>query len=206
MNSPSLIRNINGVSIKSELPDEFQHSHPTVKPEPEQDDEKVVDPLSTKRKPVSTVIDIKEGQKGISFAKLFFPYLEGSKEIKVIDPYLRFPYQIRNFFNFCECAAPLHGKMKIHLITGSDSNEEEVALSGEYQEIKKNLEQDRIILTYDFDRNQHDRSIETDTGWRITLGRGLDIFKKPEGRFTLGFVDQTKRECKATTITYVMNS
>ena len=190
------------VSIKSELPDEFQNSHPTVKPEPTQDDETIVDPLSTKRKPVSTVIDIKEGQKGISFAKLFLPYLEGTKGIKVIDPYLRFPYQIRNFFNFCECAAPLHGKMKIHLITGSDSNEEEVSLSGEYQEIKKNLEQDRIAFTYDFDRNQHDRSIQTDTGWRITLGRGLDIFKKPEGRFTLGFVDQAKRECKATTITY----
>ncbi|MBU1149931.1 MAG: hypothetical protein KJ800_03155, partial [Proteobacteria bacterium] len=42
-----------------------------------------------------------------------------------------------------------------------------------------------------------------DIGWRILLGRGLDIFQKPEGKFTLGFVDQTKRRCKATTITYV---
>jgi ATP-dependent Lon protease len=92
--------------------------------------------------------------------------------------------------------------MKIHLMTGADSNEHEVELSGKYQEIKKNLEQDRIALTYDFDWDQHDRSIETNTGWRITLGRGLDIFKKPEGKFTLGFVDQTKRECKATTINY----
>jgi len=44
--------------------------------------------------------------------------------------------------------------------------------------------------------------LKIDTGWRISLGRGLDIFKKTEGKFSLGFVDQTKRECKATTITY----
>ncbi len=30
-----------------------------------------------------------------------------------------------------------------------------------------------------------------------------DIFQKPQGRFTLGTVDQTKRRCKNTTITYV---
>ena len=50
--------------------------------------------------------------------------------------------------------------------------------------------------------NIHDRWIETDTGWRIILGRGLDIFQKPDDKFTLGFMDQTKRKCKATTITY----
>ena len=92
--------------------------------------------------------------------------------------------------------------LKVHLITGADSNAQEVILSGEYQELKKSLEQARVALTFDFDQNQHDRSIKIDTGWRISLGRGLDIFKKPEGKFTLGIVDQTKRECKATTITY----
>ena len=190
------------VTIKSELPDEFQHSHPVTKPEPVAEDEVEVDPLSPDRKPVATVIDIKEGQKGISYAKLFLPYLQGAKKITVIYPYLRYQYQIRNFYNFCECAAPVQGKRAIHLITGAESNEQEVILSREYQEIKESLAQERIELTFDFDRNQHDRSIQTDTGWRIILGRGLDIFKKPEGKFTLGFVDQTKRACKATTITY----
>jgi len=52
-------------------------------------------------------------------------------------------------------------------------------------------------------KDLHDRWIETDTGWRIILGRGLDLFLKPEGKFTLGFMDQTKRRCKATTITYM---
>jgi len=190
------------VTIKSELPDEFQFSHPVAKPDFVPDDEVTVDPLSPDRKPMDTVIDIKEGQKGISYAKLFLPYMVGAKEITIVDPYLRYQYQIRNFYNFCECATPSQGKLKIHLITGADSNEQEVILSRDYQELKKNLEQERVALTFDFDQNQHDRSIKIDTGWRISLGRGLDIFKKPEGKFTLGFVDQTKRECKSTTITY----
>jgi ATP-dependent Lon protease len=57
-------------------------------------------------------------------------------------------------------------------------------------------------MSYDFDPSLHDRWIESDTEWRIGLGRGLDMFQKPEGRFSLGFVDQTKRACKATTISY----
>lgn len=49
----------------------------------------------------------------------------------------------------------------------------------------------------------HDRWIEADTGWRIILGQGLDIFQRPEDKFSLGFNDQTKRKCKPTTVTYV---
>jgi hypothetical protein len=42
-----------------------------------------------------------------------------------------------------------------------------------------------------------------DHGQPIILGRGLDIFQKPDDKFTLGFLDQRKRKCKATTITYI---
>ena len=52
-----------------------------------------------------------------------------------------------------------------------------------------------IEFTYDFKAN-HDRLIQTDTGWSITLGRGLDIFEK-FGRFSLGRANQMNRRCKA---------
>ena len=42
-----------------------------------------------------------------------------------------------------------------------------------------------------------------DNGWKITLGRGLDIFEKVEGRFNVAGIDQTKRKCKACEITYL---
>ncbi|RLB04161.1 MAG: BREX system Lon protease-like protein BrxL [Deltaproteobacteria bacterium] len=188
------------VTIKSELPDEFQLSHPDRKPEPEEEDE--VDPLSPNRKPVETTIEIADGQKGISYAKLFSPYLTGAKQIKLVDPYIRYDYQIHNLMNFCECVVPTQGSLRLTLITGADSGEQERILSAKFDELKSSLEQDHIFFDYSFEKGIHDRWIETDTGWRIILGRGLDIFQKPKGKFTLGFVDQTRRQCKATTITY----
>jgi ATP-dependent Lon protease len=59
-----------------------------------------------------------------------------------------------------------------------------------------------LLLTYKFDPTAHDRRIETDNGWRINLGRGLDIFQRVEKKFSLGFIDQAQRKCKATSITY----
>jgi len=190
------------VTIKSELPDEFQLSHPDKKPEPEEDTE--VDPFSHDRKPVETSLDIADGQKGVSYAKLFSPYLSRTKSVKLVDPYIRYDYQIHNFVNFCECLVPIQGSLELVLVTGSDSAEQERILSAKFDELKSSLEQDHISFAYSFQKDLHDRWIETDTGWRIVMGRGLDIFQKPEGKFTLGFVDQNKRRCKATTIIYSM--
>jgi ATP-dependent Lon protease len=98
--------------------------------------------------------------------------------------------------------APTEGQVELNLVTSAESKEQEVEISAKLNELQSSLVQDRIIFTYTFDSGKHDRWIETDTGWRIILGRGLDIFQKPEGKFTLGFVDQNKRRCKATTISY----
>jgi ATP-dependent Lon protease len=191
------------ITIKSEQPDEFQLSHPESKPEPQQE-EVEIDPLPPERKPVETTLDIAEGQRGISYSKLFKPYLIGAKAIKVVDPYIRYDYQIHNFINFCEgLVPPAQGNLQLTLATGSDSNEEEMMLSAKFEELKSSLQQDRIDFIYSFDRSLHDRWVEADTGWRIFLGRGLDIFQKPGGKFTLGFIDQTKRRCKATTLSYI---
>ena len=191
------------VTIKSEVPDEFQLTHPKSKPEEPFEEKESVDPLSVTRKPVKTSLEIIEGQNGISYAKLFKPYLEGAKSITLNDPYIRYNYQVQNFISFCECVAPLQGDLELHLVTGADSKHGEVEASVKFEEIKEHLAQNRITFSYDFSSDLHDRWIEADTGWKIILGRGLDIFQKPEGKFTLGFVDQTRRACKTTTITYI---
>jgi ATP-dependent Lon protease len=186
-------------TILSETPDDFQLSHPEEKPMP--DEEQVsIDPLDPHRKPVATTIDIHEGQRGISYEKLFAPYLREATRIKLVDPYIRYDYQIHNLMNFCECLGAGPGEIELELRTSGDSMEQEVELSAKLDELGESLSRDHIKFTYDFESKLHDRSIDTDNGWRIILGRGLDIFQKPEGRFTLGFVDQTKRQCKATTI------
>lgn len=188
------------VTIQSERPDEFQLSHPDEKPDPEQEAQKV-DPLSPDRSPEEKTLDIAEGQRGISYEKLFLPYLKGAKLIKICDPYIRLQYQIYNLMSFCEMLDPSDGPLKLDLVTACDSYLE-TELKTKLSELKIGLSKDQIDFDYILDSSIHDRWIETDTGWRIILGRGLDIFQKPDDKFTLGFMDQTKRKCKATTITY----
>ena len=189
------------VTIRSELPDEFQQLHSDEKPI-ETEEKTEIDPLSPERTPVETTVDIAEGQKGVSYMKLFGPYLLSARTVTLVDPYIRYDYQLHNFVNFCECIAPSEGTVKLELITGAASHEEEVEQSAKLDEIQSSLEQDNIKMSYSFNNTLHDRWIESDNGWRISLGHGLDIFQKPEGRFSLGFVDHTKRACKATTISY----
>jgi len=189
------------VSIRSERPDEFQLSHPAEKPN-EDTDEVRADPLSQERPPDEGTVTITDGQRGISYEKLFLPYLRGAKSITLYDPYIRHQYQLFNLISFCEVIAPEEGELHLVLVTGCDPGQENELLA-KLEEVKNGLIRDRIVLEYRLDNTLHDRWIESDTGWRINLGRGLDIFQRPEDKFTLGFMDQTKRKCKSTTITYI---
>jgi len=156
---------------------------------------------SSERLPKFQILDITEGQIGISYNTLFGPYLHGAKSIKLVDPYLRYDYQIRNFMEFCK-SLPEHGTIELELITRSNSQDHEVELSGKLNELKASLLQDGILFNYKIDKALHDREIVTNNGWRILLSRGLDIFQRPTGRFSLDAIDQSRRLCKATTITY----
>lgn len=193
------------VTIKSQIPDEFQLSHPEEKPDPEDATVKQLDPLAPERSPEETTLDIAEGQRGISYEKLFFPYIKGAEAIKLYDPYIRLQYQIYNLMNFCEILVPSEGTVKLDLVTGCDDYQRE-EVEEKLNDLKVGLGRDYIVFNYTFDNTLHDRWIETDTDWRIVLGRGLDIFQKPDDKFTLGFLDQTKRRCKATTISFIRSS
>lgn len=189
------------VSIRSSSPDEFQLLHPTERPSEEPAAPKA-EALPTERIPEPCTIDIKEGQTGVSFRRLFGPYLKGAKAVTLVDPYLRFDYQIHNLMSFIELLEPEDQGISLQVITAAGSNEEEVELSEKLDQVQEGATAKRISFTYTFDRTKHDRMIETDTGWRITLGRGLDIFHRVEGRFSLGFIDQTQRKCKETSIIF----
>ena len=163
------------VTIKSDSPDEFQLSHPEERPDPELEKQKI-DPLSPDRSPEEKTLDLVEGQRGISYEKLFFPYLKGAKSIKICDPYIRLQYQIYNLISFCEMIDPTDEKVKLDLLTACDSYME-AELRNKLSELKKGLSQENIEFDYVFEDSIHDRWIETNTGWRIILGRGLDIFQ-----------------------------
>jgi len=166
----------------------------TEKPGTGSDDQKQV--------PEARQIIIRDNQTGISYKNLFGAYLKGATDIKLIDPYIRLPYQFKFLLEFCVMLSEIkkeEEEVSVHLVTWND--EEHIKQSEEnLYELSNAVEEIGINLTYEF-ADVHDRSITADNGWKIILGRGLDIFEKPEGRFDIGAINQERRQCKACEIT-----
>ena len=150
-----------------------------------------------------------ENRKGVSFDKLFGLYTDGASRIVITDPYIRYYYQIKNMMEFVEMIirrkAP-EDQVSIHLVTGAND--------GEIQKQRELLESiteacmgTGVDFTWAFDTSgtAHARDIVTDTGWKIVLDRGLDIFQPPLRRegFSLGDRLQEHRMAKGFYITYV---
>lgn len=92
---------------------------------------------------------------------------------------------------------------EINLEVISWNNEEYMNESiGYFEELITSVMDLGIILTYRLEQH-HDRFIAADNGWKITLGRGLDIFEKIEGRFNVADMDQSRRKCKSCEMTYL---
>lgn len=150
-----------------------------------------------------------ENRKGISYNKLFGPYLEGASRIVVTDPYIRYFYQIKNMMEFVEMVIQrkaLEDQVAIHLVTGPDD--------GNVQKQRELLDSITEACTgtgvdfswaFDSSGTGHSRDIVTDTGWKIVLDRGLDIFQAPMRRdgFSLGDRLQEHRMLKNFYVTYV---
>lgn len=154
-------------------------------------------------------IVIKENQKGISYQRLFAPYLKGAIEIHLIDPYLRKFHQVKNLMEFCEMLyriKPVGDEIWLKVFTNAESGEKQEADSLLIQ-VQTNLQGTGIDMDYEIEPQgtQHARSIETDTGWKILLDRGLDIFQRYDYKdaFNLANALQEERMCKGFEVTYV---
>ena len=85
--------------------------------------------------------------------------------------------------------------------TVTNNNEEYIGNSKEaFKEMADSL--NHQIVFY-FVADPHDRSIDMDNGWKIVLGRGLDIYQKTNGWHDIAEYYQEKRLCKGCEITYV---
>lgn len=150
-----------------------------------------------------------ENQKGVTFADLFWPWIEGATKVTITDPYIRMFHQVRNVMEFIEMVAlrkAPEDEVAVHLITCIDetypdkqqSNLIAVETAGALAGIK---------FTWEFDATNtiHARHITSDTGWKISLDRGFDIFQKFEmnDAFSLTNRLQAFRQVKAFEVTYL---
>ena len=152
-------------------------------------------------------IEFWEDQRGVTYAKLFGPYIAGAKEISIKDPYIRKSYQVRNFAEFLETVfnyTDRSDEVHVHLITGYTEAQYIDEQIDELNTLQTVFGQLGIVFTYEFDESGHDRSIVTDTGWRVILGRGLDIYQPFDSNWLNPLTRQQRlRRVKAFEVTYV---
>ena len=152
--------------------------------------------------PQEKEIRIFHGDRGYSFRTLFLPYLKGSKKVTVEDPYIRLPYQATNFLRFCEVCAEAGTIENIKLKTSYDNEFKKQEIESSLITIQDSLTEHGINLEFEFKPSFHDRRIEVDEKWIITLGRGLDIYQKPETWMSVGANELELRPCNQTNIVY----
>ena len=213
-------------TVEEEEYPQFYHLKPALDPK-EQDgefDNLVPDanletvPTNSVAEPTLKIVEAKleaghkvfaENRKGISYDKIFGPYVAGASKVTVTDPYVRYFYQIKNMMEFVEMIIqrkPPEDQVSIHLVTGPDDGN--VARQRELLDsICDATVGTGVEFTWAFDGSgtAHARDINTDTGWKIVLDRGLDIFQAPIKRDGFSITDrlQEHRAIKGFYATYI---
>lgn len=193
------------------------HYHRGVAPEPSHDadiatHEAVAQPALSTQPEAKALFeghrDYAENQRGVSFETILMPYLRNATEIELHDPYIRMNHQGRNLVELLAMIAAAKDpadvvKVRLYTVLDSDSAYQQRQLEMLQQIINSALQQG-VAVKVEKDPGGHDRWIRTDTGWRINLGRGLDIFQKADGGwFEFGTSKQEFRQVRGFGVTYI---
>jgi len=152
--------------------------------------------------------DFQENQRGVSYESLLVPYLVDASVIELHDPYIRMSHQGRNLVELLAAIAVAKDpsdeiSFRLFTILDEDPESERKQLMM-FKDIHEGAEQQGIKFRLTPEPAGHDRWISTNTGWRINLGRGLDIFQKSDtGWFDFGASHQEFRQVRAFGVTYL---
>lgn len=159
--------------------------------------------------PATGHVTFAENQKGVSFDTLFGPWLDGAAEITLTDPYIRVYHQMRNLMELLEVVAlrkPDGEDVRFNLLTAPDPEDLE-RQAGYLEQIRDGIAPLGVEFTWAFDGTStiHARHLVTDTGWKILLDRGLDVFQRADlnNGFSPANRHQRFRPVKAFEVTYL---
>ena len=153
-------------------------------------------------------IVVPENTKGWSYRRLFALHLKGARQITIRDPYVRLFFQARNLMELLQVIhdlVPEGDEAAVHLVTSSDAESCERQAEN-LDAMALSFTGSRVAFSWELDHNPnfHARSITTDTGWKITIDRGLDVFQKFEsGPFSVEQAIQETRLTRGAEISYV---
>lgn len=160
----------------------------------------VVDGETNAPEPKERHTRIHFGATGFTYESIFGDYLHDAEEIIVEDPYLRAHYQIQNFLRFCETVIRVHKPKTIRLITRFDNELEKDEAMGKFATIAESLKQHDVVLEVKTNSKLHDREVRISNGWIVKIGRGFDLYQKPDDWLTIGASDFALRPCLETTV------
>lgn len=189
-------------------------SHLEDLPEQESDTEEESEPrqgptdADAEATPQTGHVVVPENCKGWSYKRLFAPHLKGASKISIRDPYVRMFFQVRNLMEFLQMVHEIveeGDEVNVNLVTQSDA-ESCVKQEENLNQLVDSFTGSKVAFSWEFDHstNFHARNITTDTGWKITMDRGLDIFQKYEtGPFSLEQAMQEARLTRGVEVTYL---
>ena len=147
-----------------------------------------------------------EPSMGHSMPGILLPYLFDAAEIQIRDPYLRKPYQIRNVHEILLLLIQHADAARLPRVVietcASDEDEYRAKQEVTFEQLQQSWGQFGIVIDWSIVDDFHDRSIVTDTGWVIDLGRGLDVYEAytPLSQFDPRYAIPQLRRTKDTTI------
>lgn len=147
-----------------------------------------------------------EPSRGHSMPGILLPYLFDAAEIQIRDPYLRKPYQIRNVHEILLLLIQHADAARLPRVVietcASDEDEYRAKQEVTFEQLQQSWGQFGIVIDWSIVDDFHDRSIVTDTGWVIDLGRGLDVYEAytPLSQFDPRYAIPQLRRTKEITI------
>ena len=156
--------------------------------------------VASNREPKERHYRIHYGATGYSYESIFGDYLPGAEEIVIEDPYIRQQHQIINFLRFCETAVRIGKPKKIILVTCFENQLEKDEAMSKLFTIAESLKQFDVVLETKENSALHDREIRLSNGWKIKIGRGFDIYQRPDDWLQIGANDLDLRPCLETMV------
>ncbi len=166
------------------------------------------EPLKAAASSLPEHVVIPENTKGWSYRRLFAGPLAGARKITLYDPNVRDLFQARNLMEFLTMVHDLVAEgdeVAVCLVTQSDP-ETRLEQEAHLNQIAASFSATRVSFTWQIDTNADSelRRMETDTGWTMTMSRGLDIFQRfVGGPFSVEQAIQEARLTRGAEVRYV---
>jgi len=138
------------VSMPRRLP---SMSTTTNEPDEDESDEITESPSSASLDLQECHFEIMDGETGYTYERIFCPYLNTARRIRIEDPYIRLRHQIDNFARFCALAIRIGNVEHIELVTGIQPGESTDDADSRLETLRRDLEARDVGFNWKRDRH-----------------------------------------------------